>query len=140
MRSRWRAGSAAGAPETVTFLSGDVHHSYVAEAAPPPPGRAATRRSRIIQAVCSPIRNPMPGGCGSWSRSWRTASPARSGTWWPLGEGPGRPLRWKLLEGPWFDNNLATLEVDDDGLRMWWATGKVENGEHETHAWPRSPS
>ena len=31
-RSRSRAASAAGAPATVTFLSGDVHHSYVSEA------------------------------------------------------------------------------------------------------------
>ena len=37
---------------------------------------------------------------------------------------PDAPLAWKLLEGPWFDNNLATLEVTDRGLRMWWATGR----------------
>ena len=35
------------------------------------------------------------------------------------------PLTWKPLEGPWFDNNLATLEVTGSGLRMWWATGVV---------------
>ncbi len=39
------------------------------------------------------------------------------------------PLTWKPLEGPWFDNNLATLEVTDSGLRMWWATGVVDGGQ-----------
>jgi hypothetical protein len=44
---------------------------------------------------------------------------------------PDAPLKWKLVEGPWFDNNLATLEVTDNGLRMWWATGQVEDGDHD---------
>ena len=44
---------------------------------------------------------------------------------------PDAPLHWKVLEGPWFDNNLATLEVEGRGLRMWWATGKVDGGDHE---------
>ena len=44
---------------------------------------------------------------------------------------PEPPLTWKVLKGPWFDNNLATLEVDGRGLRLWWATGKVEDGAHD---------
>ena len=56
-RGRRRA-SAAGPRATVTFLSGDVHHSYVAEARPA--RRRGRRASRILQAVCSPIRNPLP--------------------------------------------------------------------------------
>jgi len=40
-------------PSTVTFLSGDVHNSYVAEVERP-------GTCRIIQATCSPIRNPLP--------------------------------------------------------------------------------
>ena len=57
---RWprRSRTAAGARrrETVTFLSGDVHHSYVSEVDRP----HWAGSSRIIQAVCSPIRNPLP--------------------------------------------------------------------------------
>src|SRR5699024_4726426 len=52
-------GERGAAPVTVTFLSGDVHHSYVAEVDDP---AARAVRSRIVQAVCSPIRNPMPRG------------------------------------------------------------------------------
>jgi hypothetical protein len=44
-------------PGTITFLSGDVHNSYVTEIDHDQLGAGA---SRIVQAVCSPIRNPLP--------------------------------------------------------------------------------
>ena len=51
------SGERGSTPRSVTFLSGDVHHSYVAEAwADPATGR--TLVSRVVQATCSPIRNP----------------------------------------------------------------------------------
>ena len=55
-------GQRGRAPGTVTFLSGDVHHSYVSEGRPTPDELAdgGPIHSRILQAVCSPIRNPMP--------------------------------------------------------------------------------
>ncbi|MBA3780405.1 MAG: alkaline phosphatase D family protein [Nocardioides sp.] len=122
------------APATVTFLSGDVHHSYVSEA-------RITRRagrgqpplkSRVVQAVCSPIRNPLP-------RRMRFATAALSyGVAGPLGhvvarsaKVPKAPVRWRLLNGPWFDNNLATLEVTPGGLHLWWARGEVHDGAHD---------
>jgi len=37
------------------------------------------------------------------------------------------PWKWSYLGHPWFDNNLATLEVVDDGLHLWWAKGEVED-------------
>ena len=115
-------GERGRAPATVTFLSGDVHHSYLS-AVKPLPGV----RSRILQAVCSPIRNPL-------SRKWRFATAFLSyGVAGPIGKVvahsakvPDAPFEWRLVEGPWFDNNLAVLEVHGDGLRLWWATGQVE--------------
>jgi hypothetical protein len=44
---------------------------------------------------------------------------------------PRPPFRWKRVRGPWFDNNLATLEVTESGLHMWWATGDVREGRHD---------
>jgi len=115
-------------PRTITFLSGDVHHSFVSEAF----ARSGPQSSRIIQAVCSPIRNPL-------ARKWRFATAFLSyGVAGPLGHAvarsakvPSAPLSWRLLKGPWFDNNLATLEVVPDGLRLWWATGVVVSGDDE---------
>ncbi|MBD3914424.1 alkaline phosphatase family protein [Nocardioides hwasunensis] len=123
------AGERGTAPSTVTFLSGDVHHSYVSEARPARRGRAL--RSTVLQAVCSPIRNPL-------SRNMRFATAVLSyGVAGPLGrlvsksaKVPDPPLHWRYAEGPWFDNNLACLQLAGPSLRMWWVTGTVED-DHE---------
>ncbi len=40
---------------------------------------------------------------------------------------PLSPLAWAVDRGPWFDNNLAVLEVQPDGgLSMRWLAGDVE--------------
>ena len=124
-------GERGPAPDTVTFLSGDVHHSYVSEVRRVH-GRSGPR-SRIVQAVCSPIRNPLP-------RTMRFATAVLSyGLAGPMGavaarsaHVPDPPFTWGLLRGPWFDNNLAVLEDKGvDGLAMAWYTGLVEDGDHE---------
>jgi hypothetical protein len=128
------AGRRGRAPTSVTFLSGDVHHSYVSEARLS--RRTARKRpplqSHLIQAVCSPIRNPLP-------RSMRFATAVLSyGVAGPIGrlaskstKVPRSPLRWKYAKGPWFDNNLACLELGEGTLRMWWFSGKVMDGQHD---------
>ncbi|GAB3077290.1 alkaline phosphatase D family protein [Pedococcus soli] len=122
-------GKRGRAPGTITFLSGDVHNSYVTEIEP---GQLPAGSSRIIQAVCSPIRNPLP-------RQARIAQAM-------LGKGLARPLKllvrrtpkvpnapydWPMTEGPWFDNNLATLEVRGRGLVMRWDMGVVRGERYD---------
>ncbi len=120
-------GRRGPAPDTVTFLSGDVHHSYVSE----------VRRgsgSRIVQAVCSPIRNPLP-------RFFRFLTAvlayAIAG---PMGRlvsrsahVPRPPFTWRKLAGPWFDNAIATLEDRDEGLLLRWEKGVV--GDDPQASW-----
>ena len=118
-------GNRGPAPGTITFLSGDVHHSYVAEVKRP-------SGSRIVQAVCSPVRNPLP-------RSMRFATAALAyGVAGPMGRAtarsahvPSPPFHWRFVEGPWYDNNLATLEETHTCLRMWWETGVVRDGRED---------
>ncbi|HEU4512256.1 MAG TPA: alkaline phosphatase D family protein [Nocardioidaceae bacterium] len=124
-------GERGPAPDTVTFLSGDVHHSYVSEVRRVR-GRTG-QRSRIVQAVCSPIRNPLP-------RAMRFATAILSyGLAGPMGavaarsaHVPDPPFSWGLLRGPWFDNNLALLEDrGPEGLALSWWTGAVEHGDNQ---------
>ncbi|WP_068264332.1 alkaline phosphatase D family protein [Janibacter limosus] len=114
-------------PATVTFLSGDVHHSYVAEVSDPASHGA---RSRIVQAVCSPIRNPMPRGirvlmsqmAKGLVRPMRRLAVRTKGV-------PHLRYPWQLTQGPWFDNNLAVAEVHDGHLTLKWVTGDVVDGD-----------
>jgi hypothetical protein len=119
-------GERGPAPRSVTFLSGDVHHSYVSKVCD------HDDRPPILQAVCSPIRNPLP-------RHLRFATAALSyGIAAPMGllaarsaKVPDPPFRWKRVRGPWFDNTLAALEVTADGLELWWAKGQVHDGRQD---------
>ena len=46
---------------------------------------------------------------------------------------PDPPVRaGSYAEGPWFDNNLAVLELAPGSLRMWWVSGNVEGGTTTT--------
>jgi hypothetical protein len=101
-------GRAAGSGvATVSVLSGDVHHSYVARADLPgdPP-------ARVHQLTCSPVHNKIhwfvrPGFRLSWSRAAR-----RLAERWALRVGaPSKPLSWERLAGPVFGNTIATLDI-----------------------------
>jgi len=120
------SGARGRAPRTVTFLSGDVHHSYVAEAwADPASGVQLT--SRVLQATCSPIRNPLPQFMKVFIRAAAMGKARPTGRLL-AGKVPRSPLRWELTSGPWYDNNLAVLELLDDRLRFRWSGGEVRDG------------
>jgi PhoD-like phosphatase len=117
---RLLAGLATGAqgrpPASVTVISGDVHHSYLAAVDFP----AGTHpRSAVYQAVCSPIHNLLPN---SFRRGQRVATSRAGGL---LGTalarlaGVPRPeIRWRVTCGPWFDNMLSVLEFDGRAARI----------------------
>jgi hypothetical protein len=98
-------------PASVTLISGDIHHSYLAAVDLPRHAAAATRTSAVYEAVCSPFHQAMPP---KMRYAQRLASNKVSGL---LGTAaamlakayvPG--LTWRITEGPWFQNMIATLE------------------------------
>jgi len=115
-------GERGPAPQTVTFLSGDVHYSYLAE--------VERDGGRILQAVCSPVRNPLPRFLRWFAvvMSYGVAAPAGAVAAHSA-KVPDPPFRWRTVKGPWFDNNLALLQDGPNGLALTWHTGVVDRGE-----------
>ena len=103
------AGRRGGAPASIVVLSGDVHHAYLAEAAYPGSGE----RSPIYQAVCSPYRNPLEEKERRVVRAgFRPPFTALATVLARAAGAPDPGIRWRLLEGPCFDNQVATLRLD----------------------------
>jgi len=104
------AGRRGKAPASIVVLSGDVHHAYLAEMAFRPEAKVT---SAVYQAVCSPYRNPLDNRerlaiRAGFTRPFVAAMRA-------LGRSAGVPdpgLRWRLAEGPYFDNQVATLRLN----------------------------
>lgn len=104
----------------VVLLSGDVHYSYVAKADGLP----------IYQLVCSPIRNPL-------SRTLRLANIIAQfglatlvGGWLSrLARIPKPPFTWRVTNGPWFSNALATLSLDTTPPRARWDTATISGDD-----------
>ena len=122
------SGARGAAPHTVVFLSGDVHHSYLGSAWPDPAVSDAHVQGRILQAVCSPIRNPLPPAMQRVMRAGTRKSLGRVfRRLAKLAKVPASPLKWQIDRGPWVDNNLAVLEVrPGGGLCLRWWGGDVE--------------
>jgi hypothetical protein len=120
------SGNHGQAPASIGFLSGDVHHAYLAEASFP---RSAEVRVPVWQAVCSPFRNALERheratirvGNSKFGRVVARALARAAGV-----EDPR--IRWRFAEGPFYDNQIATLELDgrSASLKLERTTGDPE--------------
>ena len=111
------------APGSVVLLSGDVHHAYLARAEF---ASGNGDRSPVYQAVCSPMRNPLNSHERRAIRIGMSRGAERVGR--ALARAAGvreESLGWTIEEGPWFDNQVATLELD--GRRGWMVLDKTVN-------------
>ncbi len=121
-------GKRGAKPASVVVLSGDVHHAYLCEVGWPP--GEASDRAPIYQAVCSPYRNPLSkneqkvirAGFGRPFTQVAAALAKLAGA-----EDPG--IRWRLLDGPCFDNQVATLHLD--GRRASMRLNKTIPGDRD---------
>lgn len=104
------SGAAGRPPASVTVISGDIHHSYLA--AVDLPARAAPR-SAVYQAVCSPIHNALPGLLRRGQQLATSGAGELVGSALARLAGVSKPqLGWRITHGPWFSNMLASLEFD----------------------------
>ena len=105
---RRRAGG-PDAPASISLLSGDVHHAYLAEV-----DLRERVDANVWQAVCSPFRNPLD------EREKRAIRIAKSTPGRLAARGLARlagvrrpSIDWHIDErGPWFDNQIATITID----------------------------
>ncbi|MBD0291368.1 MAG: alkaline phosphatase family protein, partial [Thermoleophilia bacterium] len=110
------SGKRGEAPATIVALGGDVHNAYLAEVAFQ---RGSGVTSRVYQAVCSPIRNPLPRS-ERWAQQFGASRAAalvgralrRSA------QVPAPRIRWRFLHGPSFENQIATLALTGRQARL----------------------
>ncbi len=108
-------GERGSPPASVTFLSGDVHYSYLARATEPPD------TCPIHQVVASPIRNALPFTLRTACRLASLDVAGVLGGALPRAAGvPGPPLSWRVVQGGWFANTLATLELHGRHSSVRW--------------------
>ena len=112
------AGRYGAPPTSIGFLSGDVHYSYLAHVSLPPP---ATSRTRVYQAVCSPIRNPLSGPVRVMNAGASFGAAGLVGRGLAKAAGvPRPPFDWTVTSGPYFHNVLAELRLDRGRADVRW--------------------
>lgn len=113
---RVASGERGDPPSSILVLSGDVHHGYLAEAE----FREDGTKSRIFQAVCSPLRNSLPGKKSRLQSVAWTKPVALAGRLLSRLAGVKAPaMTWRLThEEAWFENHVATLELDGPRARI----------------------
>jgi hypothetical protein len=122
---RLASGRHGDAPASVILMSGDVHHAYLAQAKFASPNGS---RSPVYQATCSPLRNPLDSNERRGIRAAMSRPAERVGRTLARAAGvPEETVSWSIEEGPWFDNQVAMIELD--GRRAWMALDKVVEPE-----------
>jgi hypothetical protein len=98
----------AAAPASISVLSGDVHHAYLAEVA-----FGERVDSQVWQAVCSPFRNPLDAHERRAVKFATTRAAKLLARGLARLAGVRRPgVDWSLNgRGPWFDNQIATITI-----------------------------
>jgi len=90
---------------SISVLSGDVHHSYVARPGWDPPVRVP-----VHQLTCSPVHNRIQAYLRPvFTAAWHRAGGALGRAISRAAGVPAGPMHWDKLAGPYFTNAIATL-------------------------------
>jgi hypothetical protein len=96
------AGDFGPVPASVSVLSGDVHHSYVA--------RAVLPGAPVHQLTCSPVHNRVPPTMRAVFRAaWGPRATALGRLLCRVSGCPEERIGWRKLAGPYFGNAVGTL-------------------------------
>ena len=103
-------GRVGPSPATVSVLSGDVHHSYVAAAQ----WGDLTGGAPVHQVTCSPLHNDVPRPMRlafrlAWSRLAERTTRLVLGRFASV---PRPHVHWHRTAGPFFGNTVATLRFE----------------------------
>jgi hypothetical protein len=110
------SGRRGAPPASISVLSGDVHHAYLAEAGFP---RGAGVRTPVYQAVCSPFRNALDRHEREVIRLSLTRPASAFARMLARAAGVADPaIRWRFLQGPYFDNQVATMIIEGRGATI----------------------
>lgn len=107
--TRAAAGELGSAPRSIVLLSGDVHHCYLAEVEL----ARGDAEAPVWQAVCSGMRKALaPSELAAikvtGTRPFELVSRAVA----RAGGVPPPPVAWRVVEGPVYANQIATLTLD----------------------------
>jgi hypothetical protein len=119
-------GDNGDAPASIVALSGDVHHAYLAEVAF---RRGSRARSAVYQAVCSPVRNPLDANerrAMNFGFSRPATAFARALARSARVEDP--TIRWRIGAGPYFDNQVATLDIEGRTMVLRIERARAQSG------------
>ena len=109
-----------------------MHHAYLAEVGFP---RGTGMRSAVYQATCSPFRNPLDDRERASIRfACSRAGHARRASCWRARRASAirRCAGASTQENPFFDNQVAFLEIDGRRNRMWLQ--KTVPGENDGYS------
>jgi hypothetical protein len=122
-------GKRGKAPASIVVLSGDVHHAYLSEAGYPANGDGDSNgRAPVYQAVCSPYRNPLDENERRVVRAaFGKPLTALAALLARASGAPDPGIRWRTLDGPFFDNQVASLHID--GRQAWARLDKTVPGD-----------
>ncbi|MFI0354526.1 alkaline phosphatase D family protein [Actinomadura sp. 9N407] len=119
-------GERGKAPKSISFLSGDIHYSYLARV------KAPDTQTPISQVVCSPLRNPLIGKFKLANRiACSRGVPGPFRLLARLAKVPPAPLKWRITEGPWFDNAIATVTLSGPQCRVRWESPRSDTSLEE---------
>ncbi len=109
-------GRLGKAPKSVLLLSGDVHHSYLAEVGFP---RGSGATSAVRQIVCSPFRKELS------PREKQTMRFANSHLGTAIGRAlarlagcPPPRIAWRVVGDASYRNHVATLDISHSGVDL----------------------